>query len=300
VSADRLPLYEPPFEETERPVPSSDGVTARAYDWGGDGPPLVFAHATGLHAHCYAPLAHRLRDRFHCYAIDVRGQGKATAPASGDFGWDGLADDFSNALDLLALSGRGDVYGVGHSQGGGMVMMAEGRRPGTFRAIYGFEPVVFPPAFDSTQGDNFMAAAARRRREVFGSREEAYENYRAKPPLNGIDDECLRAYVEYGFEDLDDGTVRLRCRGENEARIFESARSSSTDVCANVHCPTTVALSEHTNLGFMTFVPLQAEALPHGHLVHMAGRSHFGLLERIDEMAEIIATTFLEPERRAP
>ncbi len=287
------PLYVLPFDEVRLDVPSSDGVTAVAYDWGGDGPPLVFAHATGLHSHCYAPLAARLRDRFTCYAVDTRSQGAGSVPENGVFAWQHIGDDFTNALEALGLLGRGDVFGIGHSQGGAMVMTAEQRKPGTFAGIFGFEAVVFPGDVVTTERDNLMAGIARRRREVFESRQAAYDNYRIKPPLNGIDDECLRAYVQWGFEDLDDGTVCLRCRAESEARVFEGAAARTPGLCESVMCPTTVGVSEYTNDMFKLMVAKQAETLAHGTLMQFPGRSHFGPLERIDEMAATITEIFL-------
>ena len=83
-TTERTPLYTLPFPETVQRFASSGGLQIPSYDWGGDGPPLIIAHATGLHGHTYAPLAARLRPHFHCYAIDIRGQGDAGVPDDGD------------------------------------------------------------------------------------------------------------------------------------------------------------------------------------------------------------------------
>ena len=61
---------------------------------------------------------------------------------------------------------------------------------------------------------------------MFGSRDEAYENFAGKPPLNVLAPDALRAYVDHGFADQPDGTVRLKCRGENEARIYEGSQTA--------------------------------------------------------------------------
>ncbi|HEX9549185.1 MAG TPA: alpha/beta hydrolase, partial [Acidimicrobiales bacterium] len=55
------------------------------------------------------------------------------------------------------------------------------------------------------------------------SRAAAAENYRGKAPFATFDPAALEAYVEWGFEDLGDGTVRLLCRSEDEARFYEKA-----------------------------------------------------------------------------
>ncbi len=285
-------------------VPSGNGVDIAIFDWGGDGPPLIFAHATGLHSHVWAPIARRLRSHFHCYAVDVRGQGESTRPTDGYFGWDELANDFALALDTLGLSGRGDVYGIGHSQGGFAVLSGEYLRPGTFRHIFGFEPVVFPDVaaetYDHTT-DNVMVAAAKRRREVFASREEAYTNYRSKPPYSMIDDEAARAYVQWGFHDLDDGTVQLACRAADEAALFVGAGTTGfLAKLPDIKCRITLGLGEFTTENFKMSLPMQAERLPDSELVPFPGRTHFGPMERTDEMCEFILGRFIGGQWTGP
>ena len=290
------PLATLPFDEVTRRFESTGGVQVATYDWGGDGPPLVFVHATGLHAHVWVPLAQRLRSTFHCYAVDLRAQGETGAGNPPALDWENGALDFVAALDGLKLSGRGDVYGVGHSLGGHSIYQGELRRPGTFRHLFGFEPVTFPASEGGqsamAEGDNLMAKLAHKRREVFPSRRAAYDNYRSKPPFSLIDDDALRSYVQWGFDDLNDGTVRLKCRAEHEAAIFSNSFTDTLERLPQIGCKVTLGLAEFTNEGFLIAVPMQAEQLRHGTLLHFPGRTHFGILERIDEMAAVIRDTF--------
>jgi pimeloyl-ACP methyl ester carboxylesterase len=269
-------------------VESSDGVVMAIHDFGGDGPPLLICHATGLHGHVYMPLIARLRTHFHCVTTDVRAQGAATAPTNDDFGWDGITEDVCAALDHLGWTGRGDVRGIGHSQGGFAVVSAAVARPGTFSKLFGFEPVIFPRMDAMKQNNNHMAAAARRRRARFVSAAAAYDNYRTKPPFSTMDDDCLRAYVDWGFTDDTDGSVTLRCTPEHEAQMFEGASTGFFDRLHELTVPTVFSVAEHTSPGFAEFVPLQAAAAPNGELMRFPGRTHFGLVENLDEMAEII------------
>ena len=59
-----------------------------------------------------------------------------------------------------------------------------------------------------------------------------------------------------------------------------------------IGCEVTLGLAELTNPGFLMAVPLQAERLRHATLLHFPGRTHFGILERIDEMAAVLRDTF--------
>src|SRR5262245_26668024 len=205
-------------------VSSTDGVHVAVHNFGGDGPTVLFSHATGLLGMLYLPLARELAG-YHGVALDYRGHGDATAPADGAFAWIGMRDDALAVLDTLDLT---DLYGFGHSMGGAVLLMTELARPGTFRALALYEPIVFPPDRVEMDGPAEIVAGARRRRPEFPSRDAAYENFSSKPPLNVLAPEVLRLYVDYGFKNTPDGTVRLKCEPENEARTFENNTSFDT------------------------------------------------------------------------
>jgi pimeloyl-ACP methyl ester carboxylesterase len=203
---------------------TSDGVSIATYELGGDGPPLLMAHATGFHGPLWLPVASRLRSRFRCVAYDHRGHGRSGKAPDGNYEWKKLVLDTVAVINGLGL---GQPRAVGHSMGGGVLLMTEEAAPCTFRALYAYEPVVIP--VDERTGpppENFMAVGARRRREIFPSRKAALDNYAGKPPFASFTREALETYVRYGFDDLSDGTVRLSCRGEDEARVFEGAMSN--------------------------------------------------------------------------
>jgi pimeloyl-ACP methyl ester carboxylesterase len=327
-----------PFPEDKQSFITEDGVTVQTYDWGGGGPPLLLAHATGLHAHIWLPLVQRLRSSFHCYAIDARAQGDSTAPQGADdlveqnfafqkvltdangvaqsstpssigtfsgvaapagpngFAWSNITKEYAKAMDIWGLSGRGDVFGFGHSQGGFALLSAALARKGSFAHIFGFEPVVFLAPENAVVGnpmDNFMAIAARKRREVFASKQAAYKNYRAKAPFKMADDDVTRSYVHWGFDDLDDGTVRLKCRAAWEGELFTRSMSDLYHRLPEMDCPVTLGLGEFTSPAFIESIPLQHAQMPNSTIMRFPGRSHFGPLENSDEMALVIRNTFL-------
>lgn len=217
-------LIEPTF------VPSTDGVSVAAYDFGGDGPLLMLCHATGFCGGIWEPIARLLTDRFHCVGLDFRGHGQTLLPDGVSLAWSGMGHDLLAVIDH-ALAARGDdpaspVLAVGHSMGGASIVLAELARPGSISRAWALEPILFPtPEVDQETGnpvhESPLVAGARRRRPVFDSRQAAFERYGSRPPFSEIDPEILRAYVDYGFRDLPDGTVRLRCEPEHEAQVFE-------------------------------------------------------------------------------
>jgi pimeloyl-ACP methyl ester carboxylesterase len=248
------------------------------YDLGGGGPPALLVHATGFHARVLGPLAHGLGPRFHCLALDLRGHGESGVAQDRNFNWDGFATDVLTAVDALGLD---CPVGIGHSCGGASLLLAEEARPGTFSALYCFEPIVFPPGAPPAPDLSApLARTARQRREVFSSRQEAYANYASKPPLDVLYPDALAAYVEFGFEDLPDGSVRLRCRGENEALMYEAGlRHTAYSRLNAVRCPVVIACgAESRSFGRADVEPV-VERLGHGRLEILPGLGHFGPLE---------------------
>ena len=274
-------------------VSSTDGVRVGVHELGGDPsrPPLLFAHATGMHARVFQPMVDAgLRDAFRCVGADLRGHGDSEVPPELDFAWRGFRDDILAVLDDI---GTTPVYGVGHSMGGAALVMAELARPGTFAGLYLFEPIIPPPLQLDTAQPNPMSAAAERRREVFPSIDHAVANYASKPPLSRLRADVLHAYVEHGFAPMSDGTVRLKCRGASEAATFRMAGSHDTYTrLGEVGCPVTIAMGYAMEMGPAAFAPSAAQALPHGRLEQLDHLSHFGPLEAPHEIAAAVGRAF--------
>jgi pimeloyl-ACP methyl ester carboxylesterase len=269
-----------------RQVPSTDGVTLALHDLGGDGPPLLLCHPTGFLAMTWAPLAAELAGVAHSWALDFRGHGDSTSPATLDFGWSGMADDVLAVVDDLGLTG---VRAAGHSMGGAALLMAEQRRPGTFARLWLYEPIVFPPAEGGSGRGNPMAEAARRRRPWFPDRESAYANFSAKPPLDTLAPAALRAYVDHGLRDVPgDEAVELKCTPDVEAQVFDGSVGDSTFTQLDrVRCPVTVAVSGDGD-GPAQIAPLIVETLPEGHLERHPTLTHFGPMEDPAGMATAV------------
>ncbi len=271
-------------------VPSTNGVVVAVHELGGHGEPLLIAHANGFHGRVFAPLAAHLAPRYRSLAPDFRGHGDTVVPNGVTYQWSGFSDDVLAVVDALGLSG---CAAVGHSMGGAALLGAEVRRPGTFRALYLYEPIVFPAdvasaaaagaiGAESDPGDSPMAQAAERRREKFGSYTEAIDNYASKPPLAALSPDALRAYVHHGFAAQPDGSVRIKCRGATEAAIYRMARHSAVfERLGGLGCPVTVATgrADDSRPGPETFGPTVATTIPHGRLERFDDLGHFGPLE---------------------
>jgi pimeloyl-ACP methyl ester carboxylesterase len=287
-------------------VETTDGVRIATYDLGGNGPPLILAHATGFHGLVWLPVAAALRGRYHCWSFDSRGHGASQQAPDGNYDWDGFALDVlavTRSLSASAEAGgeRERPRAVGHSCGGAALLLAEEAEPATFAALYCYEPVV-PISEGARAGEgaapkgNPLAAGARRRREVFKSRAAALDNYAAKPPFSAFDPASLEAYVEWGFRDLPDGSVQLACRREDEARVYELAwQHHAYQHLDQVACPVALASGgrdAHFGIDIITAVAARLGHGPGAPVEVHAELGHFGPLERPAEIAASILRAF--------
>jgi pimeloyl-ACP methyl ester carboxylesterase len=274
-------------------VASTHGVQVCVHhlaDGPDDGPVVVAAHATGFNGAVWGPFADALAIATGATVVapDLRGHGRTELPADVEMDWDGFADDVLAVVDELGLS---HPVGVGHSKGGAALLRAEARRPGTFAALWCFEPVVFPPELGRGRNDdNPLAAGAERRRDVFASVDEARANYAAKPPMAAFDPRVLDAYVANGLVAVDDadpdGPVRLRCRPAVEAETYRMGTAHNTfEFLGQVRCPTVIAAGSPEPFGPGNFADRIAAVLVHGTLATYPNLGHFGPLTDPDALA---------------
>jgi pimeloyl-ACP methyl ester carboxylesterase len=251
------------------------GLTIALHDLGGEGGPLLLAHATGFHGIAWRPFAAELADAWHSWAIDFKGHGDSPLPAGYQISWERFGDDVLAAVDAI---GGGPLVAAGHSKGGAALLTAEERRPGTFAGLWLYEPIVVPPFGERPAGENPLAAGAARRRAGFASRDEAVANYAGKPPLNVLRPDALEAYVEHGFADVAGGGITLKCRPEVEAAVYAAGPAASTwERLGDVRCPVVIAAGGDGPPAMMA--PAIAERLPDGRLATYPDLGHFGPLQ---------------------
>jgi pimeloyl-ACP methyl ester carboxylesterase len=302
-------------DRTSLRVTGADGVELVVHHLGGDGPPLMLLHATGFHGRCWAPLARSLTPAFTVWALDQRGHGASGKAPGGRYDdWGRFAADLLATVDAIGGSGW---RAAGHSLGGGVALLAEARRPGTFTSLCCYEPVVIPPGWPAAPGPDGtgespgpagprpvgLAELARKRRPAFASRQAALDNYRVKPPFSRFHPEALEAYVEFGFVDAPDGTVTLACRREDEASTFDGAPLSPTWAeLPGVRAPVAVLAGGDPVDPIGRIAPQVARRLPRGGFRAFADLDHFGPFTAPDEVGRVMleALTVAAPPPGAP
>jgi pimeloyl-ACP methyl ester carboxylesterase len=251
---------------------------------------LLFLHANGFNAFTYAPILASLAQARRVLAVDLRGHGHTRLPQPAiPQGWRIYGRDL---LALLRVLGEQPCVLAGHSMGGTAALLAAPDLPGV-RSVVLFDPVIMPAAIYAEalrkpDMDFPMAQAALRRNAHFASRDEALAAYRGRGGFRTWPEEFLRAYLQDGLTETEDG-VTLSCAPSWEAANFASyaiddpvpglPRISATIRILRAENGSTCALSEP-----VADAVLSIETVP--------GTSHFLPMERADLVVEAV----IQPE----
>jgi pimeloyl-ACP methyl ester carboxylesterase len=237
---------------------------------------MLCTHGTGFHAWMWWRGADELARSHHVWSLDLRGHGSSDpSPDRTYLDWWAYASDVLAAVDGLGLE---RPVGVGHSLGGASLLLAELARPGTFSALWCYEPIIPPPGARHEEGTPDLAEMARRRRNRFDSLDAAAANYRSKPPFAGFAPGALEDYVDHAFVDDGEG-VSLVLPGPEEATCYEGAGTSGAwDRLGELQLPVTVAGGGET-AGAAAWVPAIAARIAGARVERFDDLGHFGPME---------------------
>ncbi|KXS17868.1 hypothetical protein M427DRAFT_490854 [Gonapodya prolifera JEL478] len=210
-----LPLFRPPFQHTgllihQHIVPGSEAGASRG------AVNVFFAHANGTGKGTWRTT---VRSRLEKPAVrakvgvlvawDTRNHGDSAQlnpnlPKVMD-DWSIPAVDLLSVLKTLKLHptvSKAPLLGVGHSFGANLVLAAEIIESGTWNRIAAIEPIVFP---HEGVYDEPLSAGAYKRKNVFASRDAAYNSWRSRPGFfQRWHPDSLRGYVDDGIIGVDD------------------------------------------------------------------------------------------------
>jgi pimeloyl-ACP methyl ester carboxylesterase len=263
-------------------------VSLMVYDWPGEGPPILFAHANGFHARCWDQVIAYLPGR-RCLAVDLRGHGRSDKPAP-PYPWRAFAEDLVRLGEALSLQG---AIGVGHSVGGYATALAAALTPGMFAALLLVDPVILAR---EAYGVPFTGGEfAARRRNTWESPEAMIERFRHRAPFNHWRPEVLNDYCQHGLLPGPEGAgYVLACPPAIEAAIYAGATEVPIyEELARIEVPT-VVLRGHPythgaqDLAGSPTAPDLATYLPHGRDVPLVNHSHFIPMEAPSLVANAI------------
>ncbi len=265
--------------------------------------PILLSHATGFCAMVWRTLAEQLLEQpagfGDIYAFDRRGHGRSSKPepfaddttggpdaSRSGYSFDFFADDLIAQLDALGLK---DVYAIGHSGGASELLIVAAQRPDLINRMIAVEPIIAPPTENNDNSPNAMPHGAAKRRAEFDSAQAVVDLFGSRPPFDSWDAAILRDYVDYGFDALPDGHVRLLCPPKIEAAMFASGGEHDIQaVLPGATCPVLIISGEHSGPQFAMMGQWADERLPYSHRETFPGTTHFVPMEACTQLVDRI------------
>jgi len=257
----------------------------------GEGPPLIFLHATGFLPWLWHPLARELAGSYRIFApyfCDHR----ETDPENGGLNWITLAEDLSRFCESLHLE---KPFLAGHSMGATVSMMANvlGGLPAAGMVL--IEPILLPPEFYKLHisvEQHPLASKAIRRTNFWRDRDEAMTYLHSRSLFQGWDEEMLELYLRHGMSG-EDGGLRLTCSPRREAALFMGGMQYDPwPLLSRVSCPVLILEGEKSeNKGFIDFDRVRT-LIPDCAHHRVSGAGHLIPMEKPREVTRLIQEFF--------
>ncbi|RUP50663.1 Alpha/beta hydrolase family-domain-containing protein [Jimgerdemannia flammicorona] len=269
---------------------------------------FLFCHANGYHKELWHPIMRRLRDNsrdkdrydLELWAFDCRNQGDS-AIVNEDvlddyFSWNDYARDALQVVDACNVKlGAVALVGVGHSFGGTALVLAESLRPGTFTSLVSVDPVLFPdfmrPYFPRM---NPLAAASKKRRQLWASHDAALASFLQKPFYQRWDPEMVAIYARDGLRRVPSSLteeVTLKCTRDQEQVTFTYDQDSFYDAfnaLPSLAAPVWFMFADKSEVITPQMGELIASRPPVASAVFLRDTGHLVPMEKPDEVVRVI------------
>ncbi len=272
-------------------------------DWDGKGPLAHFAHATGLCAGTYTPLAERLKPHLKILGMDDRGHGGTKAPANPQElkNWDIFVDDLERFVENLGEP----VIAMGHSRGATVSLLLAIKRPDLIRALILIDPTILPFSWmwwwyiaKLTGLARFVPiiATAAKRRSEWPDQKSMLEDYQIKPVFRTWQDGFLDAYIGEGTEETGNETIRLSCNPAWESKCFAACPHDIWRYIPRLQKPALVLYGAKSDTFLASAAKRFKAKAPQTALRCFEDAGHFVPMERPDKTTEVIVD-FLKNEK---
>ncbi len=255
---------------------------------------IHFAHANGFPAKTYSKLFSFLEDNCSIGFLERHGH-NPKFPVND--GWQSLRDELQAEIESRYSQ---PIIGIGHSLGGVLHFLVACQKPELYRQIILLDAPIISRL--SSHGlrilkltkmiDRFSPSQITRfRRNLWQTKDEAFQHFKQKPKFDAFDEEVLRDYVEYGTVETEKG-IELFFSPKIEAQIYRTIPHHLPNLRGKISLP--IAYIGGTNsregklarLGFMRKHFLSDFQQIEG--------SHLFPFESPQETAKVIRTIILE------
>ena len=200
-------------------------------------PVIHFAHANGMPSPVYEPFFEKLAEFFTIEYISMLGD---TPDYPVDNQWRSLTHQIVDSVkDTCKKHGVKQVVAVGHSLGAMCTLQALYRAPEYFSQavlmdppwIYGKVSLLWHlaktadrlPMMNNRLMDKLSpAGVSKHRRDVWDSREDAYDKLRHKGFFKDFTERSFQGYIEHGLHERADGKVTLAIPKASEVAVFRT------------------------------------------------------------------------------
>ena len=182
-----------------------NGIKLHYQDWGNsDASPLLFIHGLTQQSHTFDVVAQRLRKKYHCLSIDLRGRGDSEWASKETYNVISYAEDVCQFLDALNIK---KTHLVGTSLGGLIAMTLGTMQPERILSVVinDIGPVI------CGEGLARIGRAAAARKGAYQSVEEYLDESMLgyAPHLNNRSREELMEMARWRLRKNEDGTFRV-------------------------------------------------------------------------------------------
>ncbi len=266
----------------------------------GEGPPLLFLHATGFQPWLWHPLARELADSYRIIAPSFCDH-RVTDPEEGGLNWATLAEDTVRLCNMLRLE---RPFLVGHSMGATVLMIANALHGLPAAGMVLIEPILLPSEF--YQGpmrvdEHPFAARAIKRTNYWIDQTDALNYLRSRALFQGWNEEMLELYVRYGMTGRKDGGLQLACSPQREAALFMGGKQFDPwPLLPKISCPVLIVEGEKSeNRGIIDLDRIQS-LIPDCKRRTVNDAGHLLPMERPREVTRLVAEFFLplRPEEK--
>ena len=200
-------------------------------------PVIHFAHANGMPSPVYEPFFEKLAEFFTIEYISMLGD---TPDYPVDNQWRSLTQQIVDSVkDTCKKHGVKQVVAIGHSLGAMCTLQALYRAPEYFSQavlmdppwIYGKVSLLWHlaktadrlPLMNNRLMDKLSpAGVSKHRRDVWDSREDAYDKLRNKGFFKDFTERSFQGYIEHGLHKRADGKVTLAIPKASEVAVFRT------------------------------------------------------------------------------
>jgi len=254
----------------------------------GEGPQMLFAHATGFLPWLWHPIIEALTPHKESWAPYICNY-RDCDPESGGLSWDVIARDL---ISFCSSQNITDNLAVGHSMGATVLTIASalfGLQP---RGMILIEPIFLPEeiySIDMRVKDHPLASQSIKRKNRWKDEKSALEYLKSKSLFAGWDEQMLEFYLKYGMEKQAEGDLKLACSPKNEAALFMGGNSTNPwPLLKELTCPVLILEGEtSTNREFID-LKKATSLLTQGQYRLVPDAGHLIPMQKPKEIADII------------